>query len=888
LSRIVVVRFAAAQIALLLVLALVGVVFYVRVQENRAQARLNEASTAIARQVDSYLLRHREGIENLSLSLETVPLSDRAAVAARLRRFHESFPSFRVLIATDAQGVIIAAYSSIDPKQAAAVVGQSVADRAYFREAMRRGREGYVSGVFRARGSDPRPILAVSAALWDSPDAPDAIASAAASPRGVIEASFSLEYFGEVVDIYRQIEGGEIVVLDGDGSVVYASAATGLAALDRAAWSVDEGLKRERPAAEPLFGHLDATASVPVADWTVVVRWPRLAVYRYAINWLGIAVLLVSVLVLAASALARAGALRAMAPLERLAQRLRNLAAESSSPGHLEDFASALRREVDLVVEGDRAVPLEVTELGGALAAFAEQLHGAQHSLQATLSERDRALASQRALLAELEDRVAERTGEVRVRAAILEAVAFSARAFLETGWQAGAAAALERLGRAAAASRAYVFENRRAADGQLLCSQRYEWVEQGISPQIDSPALQDLPYQAAGFGRWETILERGLSIHGLVADLPGSERSVLEQQGIRSLVVVPVLVDGSPWGFLGFDDCLADRTWAEPTIEALHAAARMLGAAVARERAEQALRSSETRYREIFEHGFGIVLTYTLEGKLLSINPAGARGFSGARPEDLLGRNLADVVPAAAREFVLSHLKRLPTESIGDGLVAVPGRDGGERVFSCRYRVLAEGGSAYVVAQALDVTEKRRAEAALEHRAHHDPLTGCANRSLFETRLEHAVSVARHRIESGDRVRVGVLFLDLDDFKRVNDEHGHLAGDRALREIGERFRLQIDGVDLVARLGGDEFAFVLYEVTELRQTEAVALSLLAVLQEPIRVGSLMLEVGASLGIALFPLHGDGVSEIVARADAAMYRAKLAGKNRFAYADLNP
>jgi diguanylate cyclase (GGDEF)-like protein/PAS domain S-box-containing protein len=904
LSRIVFVRFAAAQLVLLLLLALLGAASYVRVQEARSQDRLNEAATAIARQVDGYLLRQREGIENLALSLESVPLSDRATLEARFRRFHEHFPSFRTLIAVDRQGSIVAAFSASSPDgPGAAVIGQSVADRQWFRAALNSPREGFVSGVFEGRGFSTAPIVAVSAPFWGaaSDEVPSAspgdTAGAGANelgvvpppprgpPRGVVESGRDLAYFNEVVELYQQVDGAEIVVLDADGRVVHASPSTGLAPLDRAAWSVDKGLQRERPVADPVLGFVSSTARVPVGGWTVLVRWHRLAVYRLAMRWVAIAGVLLLVFVACGAWLTRAGARHAMAPLERLASHLRKLASGTPSSDQLEQLASDLRKDEAFGATSDGDVPLEVFELEGALAALSEQLHHSQEKLSATLAERDRAIEAQKTLLAELEFRVCDRTAELQERAAIQEAVAYAARSLLETGWQGAVERALERLGRAVNASRVSILENRRNEQGELVCSLRFSWSSEGAVRTTTAEALQNLRYHEMGFGRWEAMLERGVAVHGPVADFPRSERPFLLRLGIRSIVAVPIRIDGSFWGFLGLDDCISSRNWEEPVLDSLYAAARMLGAGLARDRTERALRSSETRYREIFEHGFGIVMTYTLEGKILSINPVGARGLGATHPQDLIGRALLDVVPEAARSFVRDHLATIAEQPAGEGLVHVPATDGGERIFSCRYRVIAEGESGYVVGQASDVTEKRRAEVALEHRAHHDPLTGCANRSLFETRLEHAIAVARRRIGEGDASRVAVMFLDLDDFKLINDRHGHAVGDRALREFGERFRLRVPGIDLVARLGGDEFGFILSRMTDRAQVEAVALSLLATLQEPLGVrGAAALEVGASLGIAFYPDHGDSVSDLVARADAAMYRAKEAGKNRFAYA----
>jgi diguanylate cyclase len=153
---------------------------------------------------------------------------------------------------------------------------------------------------------------------------------------------------------------------------------------------------------------------------------------------------------------------------------------------------------------------------------------------------------------------------------------------------------------------------------------------------------------------------------------------------------------------------------------------------------------------------------------------------------------------------------------------------------------------------------------------ATHDPLTGLANRYLFEQRLERALARARRTGVSG-----AVLFVDLDQFKRVNDAWGHAAGDRILVEIGERLSLGVRATDTVARLGGDEFVVVLEGVGEPRRAERVVATLRERLAEPVMVDGRPLEVGSSIGLALFPAdEGEDAAAVLARADRGMYAAK--------------
>ncbi len=189
-------------------------------------------------------------------------------------------------------------------------------------------------------------------------------------------------------------------------------------------------------------------------------------------------------------------------------------------------------------------------------------------------------------------DELAERERAVAAlhrRDTILAAVVAAAERLLRTDdWQASATAVLAQLGAASGASRAYVFDVRPGERGDVLTSQRFEWTAPGIPPEIDNPALQDLPLTTTGFGRWQETLGRGDPICGLVAEFPSSERALLRAQGIRALVVVPIFVGQQWWGFIGFDECVANREWSPVEVDALRVAADTLGAAIQRTELEQ------------------------------------------------------------------------------------------------------------------------------------------------------------------------------------------------------------------------------------------------------------------------------------------------------------
>lgn len=174
------------------------------------------------------------------------------------------------------------------------------------------------------------------------------------------------------------------------------------------------------------------------------------------------------------------------------------------------------------------------------------------------------------------------------------------------------------------------------------------------------------------------------------------------------------------------------------------------------------------------------------------------------------------------------------------------------------------------------EITERRLAQQQLKHLAHHDPLTGLPNRTLFRERLTHQLL----QLDASGPSRLAVLFIDLDRFKDVNDTLGHPVGDALLINVTRRLQASMGPGDLLARLGGDEFICLLGGLDGMQQAEATAQRLLALFQQPFTVDDNRLHLSASIGISLAPADGMDVDVLVRQADAAMYQAKALGRNR--------
>ena len=171
-----------------------------------------------------------------------------------------------------------------------------------------------------------------------------------------------------------------------------------------------------------------------------------------------------------------------------------------------------------------------------------------------------------------------------------------------------------------------------------------------------------------------------------------------------------------------------------------------------------------------------------------------------------------------------------------------------------------------------LNITERKEAHERLAFMANHDVLTNLPNRVLFFERVDQALALARR-----NGTRLALLFIDLDKFKPINDTWGHAVGDQLLRAVAERLTGRLRDADTVGRIGGDEFVILLHQVGDADYAARVADELRLSLAQPFELAGLTLNISASIGVALFPDHGQDAIELSRHADDGMYQAKQAG-----------
>jgi diguanylate cyclase (GGDEF)-like protein/PAS domain S-box-containing protein len=296
-----------------------------------------------------------------------------------------------------------------------------------------------------------------------------------------------------------------------------------------------------------------------------------------------------------------------------------------------------------------------------------------------------------------------------------------------------------------------------------------------------------------------------------------------------------------------------------------------------ARKRAEAALRKSEESYRTLFERNQAGVFRTSADGVILNCNDAFARILGYASRHECMGRSLdGHYADPGQRTRFFEALRAKGV--LSDHELALQRIDGGPAWVLANADLLEARDAEPEILEGtvIDITQRRNAESQIIYQALHDSLTGLPNRTLFYDRLTQALAQGRRH---GDRL--AVLFLDLDQFKVVNDTLGHAAGDRLLVEIAGRLQRTVRASDTVARVGGDELAFLLPGIERAEDAARMAQKILDAVSRPLEIDGHPLYVTTSIGISLFPADGEEAEALLSAADIAMYRAKDLGRNGY-------
>ena len=300
------------------------------------------------------------------------------------------------------------------------------------------------------------------------------------------------------------------------------------------------------------------------------------------------------------------------------------------------------------------------------------------------------------------------------------------------------------------------------------------------------------------------------------------------------------------------------------------------------RKRAEEALKESEERYRVITVSALDAILTIDDESRIIFANPA-VENIFGYTSRELEGHSITMLMPEGLRQAHLNAVKRyIATGKRRSpwGPIEMPGlrKDGRQIPLELSYGEFVKNGRFFFVGFIRDVSERKRAEETIRYQAYHDLLTGLPNRAMFSDRLGYEISQMQHI-----RKKLGVLFLDIDQFKNINDSLGHATGDSLIKDIAARLKSCIREIDTIARIGGDEFSILLPLMNRPEDGSKIAREIMEAFKKPFLIEDHELSVTASAGISIYPEDGEDADSLLKNADIALHYAKDQGKNNYQF-----
>lgn len=290
--------------------------------------------------------------------------------------------------------------------------------------------------------------------------------------------------------------------------------------------------------------------------------------------------------------------------------------------------------------------------------------------------------------------------------------------------------------------------------------------------------------------------------------------------------------------------------------------------------------RTSEARFGSLIRHSSDLITVLDAEAKVIYQSPS-IETLLGYKPEEIVGTRFDRLLPIGERGRLAHLLADDVVTGSGETQVIECGLDhvdGTTLQFEILHtNLLADEHVQGIVLNCRDVSERKAFEEQLAHQAFHDPVTNLANRALFSERVRHAVSRTRR-----GQAALAVIFVDLDDFKTVNDSLGHTAGDEVLLQVAHRMSLSIRASDTAARFGGDEFAILLEDLEGPQEAADAADRMLEAFTEPLTVDGKEIYIRASIGIAVMEAgRVTDAQELIRDADVAMYMAKRDGKGTY-------
>ena len=479
-------------------------------------------------------------------------------------------------------------------------------------------------------------------------------------------------------------------------------------------------------------------------------------------------------------------------------------------------------------------------------------------------------------------------TVSARRHEAIRENVAMSAKELLRSSdLKQSLPKVIERLGQATGVDRVHIIEiDTDTSPEHSPVVQHYVWSAPGVSSSINYEEIKN-PMAEVGLKSWVPRLARGETVVGNTRDFEPAARTLFERGNVKSVMAVPVFVDGHWWGLIAFDECGFERHWGPAEIDTFKTLAELVGAAIARTRRLKTLADANQTLADanrIIENSATILYRVGLKPPFPLIFLSQNISRYGYQADELLAHpeRWAQLIERADLTAMIDDIR-----SISEGKMEsnqkefrVRKPDGSIVWFDGHGRALRDSENRLVAVEGIltDITERKIAAEKIAALARTDSLTGLPNRAAFLERLNLEFARAKRGAN-----QFAVHYLDLDRFKDVNDTLGHPVGDELLRAVAERLTSCVRETDMVARFGGDEFAVLQDDIEDTANVETLAAKIGEKLAAPFAIDGNQVQTTVSIGIVLYGSDIAGANVMMMKADLALYRAKNEGRNQFRF-----
>jgi diguanylate cyclase (GGDEF)-like protein/PAS domain S-box-containing protein len=439
---------------------------------------------------------------------------------------------------------------------------------------------------------------------------------------------------------------------------------------------------------------------------------------------------------------------------------------------------------------------------------------------------------------------------------------------------EAGVNNAIKAIGEFIGIDRIFMFSNVRSMEPS------YSWSAPNVKETLFTSSNFDLS-KYSWFSK--KIKELNVLYVSSPDELPpeaSAEKALLKSRGVQSIVVVPMITDGTLKGWLTFSTLLAPKKWTDEDLLLFKIAAEMFASVLERKSNHRALKENEDKFKELFNNAIDAIFIYKLTndgipGKFIEVNDVACSKLGYSRSELLDMTPLDLAVPEAVGE-VSKNIKKLLLQSNLTYEKSHVSKNGMKIPMEINAHIFQWDDNKVVQAIARDITERKRAEETIRRQAYYDVLTNLPNRTLFKDRLEQAMKNA-HR----NKQMLAVIVLDLDRFKNINETLGHLLGDKLLVAVSERLLGVLGENETIARFGGDEFTLLMPQVNKVEEATDHAQKIIELLMTPFKLNEHELHVTTSIGIAFYPDDGESSELLMKNAETAMYRAKDQGRNNY-------